>query len=183
MRLSRANGRISVGRLMSAAGRCPACGRYTGPCSACSYCGCDLPGMELRIWLRAALLVLAVAGIAALTYAARQPEPRSVGIAELTPLHNYALVLVEGRVTRNPYVSRDAGRAGYCSFLVNDGGGTARVVAYDRVAHELDQEKLIPPRGAWVRIRGTVRLTGGRNPTLTILHPGAVELLAGVDMQ
>lgn len=181
MKFVRANN-VSLDRLMSAAGRCPSCGRYVGPCAACGYCGCDMPGMELRMILRTAMLILAIVGVVALVYAARQPDPRPVRVAELTPLHNYALVLVEGRVTRNPYISREAGRAGYCSFLVNDGSGTARVVAYDRVAHELDSSKLIPPRGAWVRIRGTVRLTGGRNPTLTVLHHGAVELMAGVEM-
>lgn len=160
-----------------AAGKCPVCERYIGPVLQCPYCGNEMPGILFRRVLRVVLPGLALAGIAGLLFAARQQQPAGRAVVALTPLHNYAFIQVEGKVLREPYLARDKGVAGYCSFMLDDGSGVIRVVAYERVAQQLDQLDMVPRKGALLRVCGSVRLAGGRNPALTVLNASDVEVL------
>ncbi len=134
---------------------CPSCGRFTGPYQKCPYCGARLQGrVSLRV-LKIAALVLAVAGLAGLWFAAtRVPDPL-VQIGQVGGMMNMAYVRIEGRVTKGP--DYDA-QTESLAFWVADDSGELRVAAYRNETRDLIAQGKIPTVGDQVSVVGNLRI-------------------------
>lgn len=114
--------------------------------------------------LRALIVVLAVAGVAALVMASRaQARPITV-ISAITPSMNFAYVRLEGVVPAYPSLSP---QNDYLSFRVRDDTGEMRVFAYRAAAQKLAAANAIPMPGHKIAVEGTLRVRDDE-PTLTL---------------
>jgi len=144
---------------MSAGQRiCPYCGKPAGEIALCTNCGAELyKRTTLRLALLAAGVILAI-GIAT-TYQAAFGGISLIRVEELTDLHNYAYVWVEGTVSGGPiYRIKPSVRL---DFWIDDGTGIIRVRAYSDDAEVLARENRIPQIGDRVRFLGRARVELG----------------------
>jgi len=112
--------------------------------------------------------VLAVAGLAGLWAAASRRNVPDLGVADITPMMNFATVRVTGEVAGKPYIRRRGENVAYASFSLRDSSGSIRVAAYDRVADELVTHEGIPGKGATVTVVGRLDVCAGRRPVLRV---------------
>ena len=150
---------------------CPSCGRYVGPYEACPHCGASI-GDRLPIrTAKAAAILLAALGLAALWFVAvRSPIP-TVQAGQVGATMNFAYVRIEGQVVRGPFYYPDSG---YLSFTLADDTGEVRVAAYRTTAEALRAEGRVPAFGDHVSVAGTLRVQG-ESTSLTINVPEHVE--------
>ncbi|HQX75862.1 MAG TPA: OB-fold nucleic acid binding domain-containing protein [Thermoflexales bacterium] len=114
--------------------------------------------------VRALVVILAVAGVAALVMASRaQARPITV-ISAITPSMNFAYVRLEGVVPAYPSLSP---QNDYLSFRVRDDTGEMRVFAYRAAAQALANAGAIPMPGHKIAVEGTLRVRDDE-PTLTL---------------
>ncbi|MGQ9661723.1 MAG: OB-fold nucleic acid binding domain-containing protein [Kiritimatiellia bacterium] len=154
---------------------CPSCERFIGPVEVCPYCGCDSARGSVYRWLRRVALALACGGVGLLLIVARRSEVPTLSIGSITPRMNFASVCIRGRIVRNPYVSLRSGQPSYLSFVVNDGTGELRVVAYGKVATELVQKNLLPRSGSQIRVVGSLLISDRNSIRLRINRPNALH--------
>lgn len=122
--------------------------------------------------VRGLVIVLAVAGVAALVMASRaQARPITV-ISGITPSMNFAYVRIEGVIPAYPSLSP---QNDYLSFRVRDDTGEMRVFAYRAAAQNLASANAIPMPGSKVAVEGTLRVRDDE-PTLTLNAPEALRL-------
>ncbi len=156
----------------SAGSLCPICQRYIGPASSCPYCDADSGKSPLLKWLRVIALLIGISGVGLLYLTARHKETPVVRIADISPTMNYAYIRVAGTVCGRPYVGRDNSKV---TFVVDDGTGTIRVEARDRVSRELAEQEGIPRTKSDVEIVGCLRVTADSPPRLYVRSADHVE--------
>lgn len=119
-------------------------------------------------------LLTGAGGLVMLVLMAKAREIPEVKISGINPLMDYAVVCIEGAVERNPYIN-DAGEKGGCvSFVINDGSGELRVVAYRRVARELIENGAVPGKGSSIRVSGRISISGGGSPKLVLTSSAGI---------
>jgi hypothetical protein len=155
---------------------CPSCERFIGPADVCPYCDADSARPPILRVLRWMAFVLAVGGLIFLYAAARAKEVSVVTISHITPMMNFAQVQIAGTVQKDAYVGRTNGAVDYVSFIVNDGSGELRVVAYDSVAKDLERKSLIPRKGDIVEVHGSLTATADNKPKLRIISSEKVGI-------
>lgn len=122
--------------------------------------------------IRALVVILALAGVAALVMAARaQTRPITV-ISAITPGMNFAYVRIQGVIPAYPSLSP---QNDYLSFRVRDDTGEMRVFAYRAAAQALAGAGAIPMPGHKVALEGTLRVRDDE-PTLTLNTAEAMQL-------
>lgn len=137
------------------AARCHSCGRFLGPYTTCPYCGARVQGRISLKAVKIAAVTLALVGLVALWWAARQlPIPLLTAEAAQGTM-NMAYVRMQGRITRS--LTYDP-IGGYLAFWVNDGTGEVRVSSYRDVTQALLAAGKIPALGDAVEVAGTLRI-------------------------
>ena len=105
--------------------------------------------------LRRGSLLLALLGLTCLYLITARADVPSLPIDRITPAMRFARVQLTGTVERRPYTDRDQrGRIDYLSFLLADGSGRIRVVAYR------DRAERVMAGPAPLRHRDRVTVTG-----------------------
>jgi hypothetical protein len=148
---------------------CPSCERFIGPADVCPYCDADSARPPILRVLRWMAFVLAVGGLVFLYAAAKAREVSVVEISHITPMMNFAQVQIAGTVQKDAYVGRTNGVVDYVSFIINDGSGELRVVAYNNIARNLEKKSLIPRKGDVVEANGSISATADNKPKLRII--------------
>jgi len=156
---------------------CPACERYIGAADVCPYCDTDSSRPPVFRHLRAAVWVLATAGLAMLWVCAGRRVVPELLVADITPMMNFATVRVAGEVVGKPYTRRRGDRVVYASFSLRDTSGSVRVAAYDRVAEDLAACGPGSWKGARVAVIGRLDVAAGRRPVLRVQSAEHVTVL------
>lgn len=138
---------------------CPSCERFIGPADVCPYCGTDSAKSPVLRVLRYAALLLGVAGLAFLYLMVTHRDLPVIKVGEITPMMNFAYVRLAGVVERDAYVVRKKGKVDYISFSLDDGSGQLRVAAYRDIAQALAEKGLVPERGAFVDVTGSLSVS------------------------
>jgi len=147
--------------------------------NACPYCGADSAGNPVIRFLRYGSLLLALGGLCFLYFMSASREPAPTRVGDITPMMNFAHVRLDGTVERDAYIGRRNGRPDYLSFMIDDGTGRARVVAYDRTARTLIDEGRVPKTGQRLTVAGTLNVSADGLPRLRLVS--AAQLEAGSD--
>lgn len=158
---------------------CPSCGRFIGAVDACFYCGADSARSPAFRVLRYAAVALAFVGLFFLYMSAGGRAIPAVRIGEINPAMNFAYVSIAGTVERAPYVSIRDSRPGYISFLVSDGSGAIRVVAYREIAAAIVESNLLPEEGSRIEAAGNLSVDAGREPRLQLRSVSMLKILPG----
>ncbi len=141
-------------------GACPVCRRYTGPVPICPYCDVSIPLPPALKLIKAAAVLLAVAGLLMLWLAAARLQPADVRVVDLSPAMNHARIRVNGLVTGSPRSGREPGSL---SFTINDDGHRLRIFASAAAAPSRS-----PGAGDNVTVTGNLKFTAGRDPVLFV---------------
>ena len=158
-----------IGRKQNAGAFCPSCERFIGPVDVCPYCDADSARSPIFRFIRYGSVFLAFAGLAFLYLMASWTDIPAVRISEITPMMNFAVVRISGRVEREARVSKTKSGTEYVSFSVNDGTGRIRVVAYDDMARNLQERNLVPSCGTHVDVTGNLGVSAdGSGTKLTL---------------
>lgn len=160
---------------------CPSCERFMGPAAVCPYCDADSRHHPFVRRIRYSALFLALAGLVLLYVMARHRDTPLVRVGQINPAMNFGCVRVNGTVSRRPYVSREADRVDYVSFLVDDGTGSLRVAAYRDVARVLEAADRLPTKGQSVEVSGVLTVSGDGDLRLRLRSPEHVKMIAGVN--
>jgi hypothetical protein len=91
---------------------------------------------------------------------------------------NFAHVRVQGAVLRDAHLSRQEGRPSFLAFDIDDGTGRLSVTAYGRVAEEVEAKRLIPSRGADVRVDGSLNVSADGRTRLRLESARHIEIRA-----
>ena len=153
-------------------GHCPDCGRYVGPYEVCPYCGAPMAGRLPIRAVKAAAVLLATLGLAALWFVARRTEVPVMSIGQARAATNLAYVRIEGRCSRGPRYDRDTE---YLSFWIADGSGEMRVASYRAETRVLLDQNRVPALGDEVSVAGPLRVKGD-HVSLTLNVPGEMSL-------
>jgi DNA/RNA endonuclease YhcR with UshA esterase domain len=135
--------------------KCPSCGRETPAAENCAHCGTSLRGRLGLDFLKWIVLLLAVAGVAALTLSASRLAVPQVAIGEIGATMNLAYVRISGVVSGAPKYDPDSG---YLSFRVDDGTGELTVASYRAETQALISSVNVPLLGDHVTLEGALRL-------------------------
>jgi hypothetical protein len=155
---------------------CPSCERFIGPADVCPYCDADSARPPILRFLRRTALVLAIAGLGLFYLAAVAKEVPVTRISSITPMMNFARVQVAGAVREDAYVRERTGVVDSVSFVLDDGSGELRVVAYNNVARNLRDDRLVPRKGDVVEVNGTLDATADAKPKLRIISAAGVHI-------
>jgi len=160
---------------------CPSCERFIGPAEVCPYCDCDSAKNPMFRCLKYGAVVLAVAGLILLYLMARHSEVPEIKIAGITPMMNFGLVRIKGLVEKDAGSWKKKGQAESVSFLVDDGSGQIRVVAYGPVARALIARSLLPKRLAAVEITGSLNVSADGNSRLILRSADELRIEQNTD--
>lgn len=136
-------------------GRCPSCGRYTGPYDACPYCGARFTGRLSMRLVKVAAVLLSAVGLIVLWWAATRAEVPLISIGQAGATMNMAYVRLIGHCTRPP--TYDPAND-YLSFWIADDTGEIRISAYRAETQQIISEGRIPGLGDLVEVAGTLRV-------------------------
>ncbi len=157
---------------------CPDCGRYVGPVSKCPYCGSTTSVAAVLRYLRIISVSLVIFGLFFLFMMVRNRGAKLITVSDITPAMNYAAIRVNGRVMRAPYIIRKKGVVKYMSFELDDGSGTLRVYARNKVAAVIAcSDDILPHKGDVVEVSGKLTVKDGRNIRLEILSSDKLKKL------
>jgi DNA/RNA endonuclease YhcR with UshA esterase domain len=162
---------------------CPSCGRPVSGGAACPHCGASLT-LRLSVQLlRYGALVVALGGLLALFFAARQGNVPHLTIGQIGATQNLAYVEISGLVTAPPKYTADSQTL---SFRVDDGTGEMTVSTFRNETEALIAANRVPALGDRVTVQGTLRvredfsgLTLNVPDTLVIEHPTPTALALG----
>lgn len=138
---------------------CPSCERFIGPADTCPYCDCDSARKPVFRFMKYGAVLLSVAGLLFLYLMAVHSDVPLVKVSEITPMMNFGLVRIEGTVEKDAFVRKKKGIAESVSFLVDDGSGQLRVVAYSQVARMLVEKNLVPGEKQSVDVTGSLNVS------------------------
>jgi len=138
---------------------CPSCERFIGPVDVCPYCDCDSARKPVFRFMMYGSVLLAVVGMFFLYLMAVHSEVPVVRISEITPMMNFGLVRISGVVEKDAFIRKKKDGVESVSFLVNDGSGQLRVVAYGKVACNLVNEHLVPQEKVSVEVTGSLNVS------------------------
>jgi cytochrome c-type biogenesis protein CcmE len=155
---------------------CPSCERFIGPADVCPYCDADSAKAPILRILRRVSLVLAVGGLGLFYLAAVAREVPTTRISSITPMMNFARVQVSGTAQEDAYVRERTGAVDSVTFVLDDGSGELRVVAYKNVARSLKEGKLVPRRGDIAEVTGVLDATADAKPKLRIISAAGVHI-------
>lgn len=134
---------------------CPACGRFVGPLEDCPYCGASVRKRIPLRYLQVGSLLLAIAGIALLLYAASGMPTRTINLGDIIGTMNYAYVRVTGRVTRGPLYDAQTQQL---AFYVADETGEIRAAAFGAASQQFIASHRLPEAGDSITLEGTLRV-------------------------
>jgi hypothetical protein len=163
-------------RLQDPGAYCPSCERFIGPLDVCPYCDCDSARNPVFRVLRYGAVLLALSGVALLHLMATHGEVPLVRIVEIGPMMNFGLVRINGEVEKDAFIGKSNGRIESLSFLVDDGSGCLRVVAYGQIARQLVEESLVPQRRSSVDVTGNVTVSADGNTKLILRNASGLKL-------
>jgi hypothetical protein len=89
---------------------------------------------------------------------------------------NFARVQVSGTAQEDAYVRERTGAVDSVTFVLDDGSGELRVVAYKNVARSLKEGKLVPRRGDIADVTGVLDATADAKPKLRIISAAGVHI-------
>ena len=136
-------------------GRCPSCGRYTGPYEACPYCGARLTGRLSMRLVKTVAVLLSTVGLILLWWMATRAEVPLISIGQAGATMNMAYVRLIGHCTRPPSYDPESD---YMSFWISDDTGEIRISAYREETQQIISEGRIPGLGDLVEVAGTLRV-------------------------
>ncbi len=155
---------------------CSSCGRFVGALTRCPHCGARV---NKRLSVRAtryAAVFMSVVGLILLYWMAVSSKIQTVKISDISPTMNFAYVRVEGRVTGEPRVFKENGKARSLRFDVDDGTGEIRVSAYQTQARELLERDILPHAGDHVSVAGSLNVSADDRLMLRIQAADQVTL-------
>jgi hypothetical protein len=155
---------------------CPSCERFIGPADVCPYCDADSARAPILRVLRWVSLVLAVGGLGLFYLAAVAREVPTTRISSITPMMNFARVQVSGTVQADAYVRERTGVVDSVSFVLDDGSGELRVVAYKNIAKSLQVGRLVPRKGDVAEVTGILDATADAKPKLRVISATGVHI-------
>ncbi len=164
--------------LRPGAAHCISCERFIGPVRECPYCSEASVHNAFIHKLRVAVVLLAIFGLAGLHGFAANTEPPLVEISAINSMMGFARVRIKGEVRYDAYVGRRSGDVSYLSFLVSDGTGRARLVAYGTVARGI-LSGYLPIRGDVISATVAVDPRSGEEPRLRLDAPNHLVLSVG----
>jgi len=154
-------------------GYCESCGRYIGAYKICPYCGAKVKERLSVKALKIFSLAFTFIGVIAVYFVARSADIKKIAISDIKEEMNYAVVCVEGVVSRAPTFSKDAQTL---TFYIEDTTGSMRVSAYRKDVEALKSANKIPRMGDRVTVCGTVRVVEG-TPSLIVNMPERVSIV------
>lgn len=128
---------------------------------------------------RALTIVLALAGLLALIWAARATPRATTSAGAITPAMNFAYVRLSGVVIDFPALEPDGS---YLSFRVADADGVVRAQAYRAAASGLLAADVIPSPGDEAQIEGTLRIRDGEAALVVSSADGVVLTRRNADL-
>ncbi|MGB9561767.1 MAG: OB-fold nucleic acid binding domain-containing protein, partial [bacterium] len=148
-------------------GYCQSCGRYIGAYKICPYCGARIDERLSVKVLKIFSLAFTFVGVIAVYFVAKSAELKKVPVSDIKEEMNYAVVCVEGIVTRAPSYNPEAQSI---IFYIEDTTGSIRLTAYRNDVDALRSAGKVPRLGDKVEACGTVRVVEG-NPSIIINIP------------
>lgn len=155
---------------------CSSCGRFVGALTRCPHCSARV---NKRLSVRAtryAAVFLSIVGLILLYWMAISSKIQTVNIGDISPTMNFAYVRIEGRVTGEPRVFKENGKARSLRFDVDDGTGEIRVSAYQTQARELLEQDILPHAGDHISVAGSLSVSADDRLMLRIQVANQVTL-------
>ena len=168
-----------IDKMINPGAFCPSCERFIGPADVCPYCECDSARKPVFRFMIYGSALLAVVGLFFLYLMAVHSDVPLVRISEITPMMNFGLVRISGVVEKDAFVRKKKGVVESLSFLVDDGSGQLRVVAYGQVAGNLFNEHLVPHGKMSVEVTGSLNFSADGNSKLVLRKAEELKMGAG----
>lgn len=157
---------------------CSSCGRFVGPLNKCPHCGARV-NKRLSVHVtRYAAVLLATAGLGLLYLYSVNREIPTIRIGDIKETMNFAYVTIEGDVTSEPRVFKQAGRVRSIRFDIDDGTGEIPVTAYSSQAQALVDAGKVPRLGDHAKISGSLSVSADNNVLMRLQSPAQLTLTA-----